>query len=70
MSYAAYVTFVKGGQTTGPSQSTREEVEAEVENFRDAIRSGSAVEGVPWYAGHAREIRSVEVIETGHALIA
>ncbi len=69
MPYAAHVTFVKGDPTTGRNHDTRDDAEAEVENFRDAIRNESSVEGVPWYAGHAREIRSVQVIETGQSLI-
>jgi hypothetical protein len=65
MPYAAQVTFAKGDPITGPEHEERPGAEAEVEQFRAAIRGGSPVESVAWYAGHSREIRSVQVVETG-----
>jgi hypothetical protein len=70
MPYAARITFVKGDPMTGDDHDDREAAEAEVDKFRDAIRNESSVEGVQWYAGHSREIRSVQVIETGLPLFA
>jgi hypothetical protein len=65
MPYAVQVVLRDDASTirTGPAMEDEAAAEADLENFRQAMRHSNPVSGVKWYAGSGMDIRSASVVE-------